>query len=224
MKRTYGVSSSEPSNQKLKNGYTLYDWVMRQKTFPAFWGRTLLGENEVTEEEIAFLREKDCKIMLVIKDLTEKGVSGTNGTEDALRAIEKAKSLEVPQKEGIAIFAEIKADWSVNHNWMISFAQTLFENGYVAGFIGNTDSSKNFNFDRQCSHYVQETESADQLGAVYVSTEPKCGEMPEEWTPYCPSALNPEDMHFWSCGETTFDSIKVEDIYAIDEKTVEKLW
>lgn len=31
------------------------------------------------------------------------------------------------------------------------------KNGYTPAFIGHTDSSKNFNFDRQCSHYVQAT-------------------------------------------------------------------
>ena len=41
MKNYFGVSSLTPANQKLKNGYTMFDWVMRQHTFPAFWGRVL---------------------------------------------------------------------------------------------------------------------------------------------------------------------------------------
>ena len=94
---------------------------------------------------------------MVIRDLTEAKVSSVNGTEDALKVVESAKELGVPQNAGSALFAEIRVEWSANHNWMISFAQTVVANGYIPAFIGNTDSSKNFNFDHQCSHYVQAT-------------------------------------------------------------------
>ena len=224
MRTIFGVSSATPINKKLKNGYTMYDWVKRQKCFPAFCMRTLAGDNKITAEEIEFLKAKDCKIGLVIRDLTEAMVSGVNGTEDALKAVESAKELGVPQNEGIALFAEIKPEWSVNHNWMISFAQVVSANGYVPAFIGNTDSSKNFNFDRQCSHYVQATKDVDCFGAVFMATEPKLDGAPEEWAPYCPSALEPEDISLWSCGTTTFDFTSVEDVYAKDEKVLENMW
>ena len=224
MKTIFGVNSATPISKKLKNGYTMYDWVKRQKCFPAFCMRTLCGEDKITAEEIEFLKDKDCKIGLVIRDLTEAKVSGVNGTEDALKAVEMAKELGVPQNEGIALFAEIKPEWSVNHNWMISFAQVVSANGYVPAFIGNTDSSKNFNFDRQCSHYVEVTKDVNYFGAVFMATEPKLDTVPEEWTPYCPSALEPEDIHLWSCGTTTFDLMQVEDVYAKDEKVLANMW
>ena len=63
MKNYFGVMSTTPSNKKLKNGYTIYDWVVRQKCFPAFWGRTILGKDPISIEEIGFLKEKNCKIM-----------------------------------------------------------------------------------------------------------------------------------------------------------------
>ena len=224
MKTIFGVSSATPLSKKLKNGYTMYDWVKRQKCFTAFCMRTLSGVDKITTEEIEFLKGKDCKIGLVIRDLTEAKVSGVNGTEDALKAVETAKELGVPQNAGIALFAEIKPEWSVNHNWMISFAQVISANGYVPGFIGNTDSSKNFNFDRQCSHYVQATKDVDGFGAIFVATEPKLDSMPEKWTPYCPSALEFENISLWSCGTTTFDFIHVEDVYAKVEKILENMW
>ncbi len=224
MKTIFGVSSATPINKKLKNGYTMYDWVKRQKCFPAFCMRTLCGEDKITAEEIEFLKAKDCKIGLVIRDLTEAKVSGVNGTEDAIKAVESAKELGVPQNEGIALFAEIRPEWSVNHNWMISFAQVVSANGYIPTFIGNTDSSKNFNFDRQCSHYVQATKDANYFGALFMATEPKFDNMPEKWEPYCPSALEPEDISLWSCGTTTFDFTGVEDVYAKGEKVLENMW
>lgn len=122
MKTIFGVNSATPSNKRLKNGYTLFDWIMRQKCFPEFCMRTLCGEDEITAEEIEFLRTKDCKIGLVIRDLTETEISGVNGTEQAIRAVSRARELGVPENAGIAIFAEINPEYSINHNWMISFA------------------------------------------------------------------------------------------------------
>lgn len=224
MKMEFGVCSATPANKRLKNGYTFYDWVKRQKCFPSFWGRSISGMEQLTEEEIVFLRERGCKIMLVMDELTERGVSRLKGTDDAIRAVEAAKALGVPQYQGIAIFAYIKPDWSVNHNWMISFAQMVYANGYIPGFIGNTDSSKNFNFDRQCSHYVQATGNFDCFNAVYMATEPKMDGTPSVWEPYCPSALEPEDMDLWACGKTVFGSFEADDVYAKDKKIFEKFF
>lgn len=222
MKTFFGVCSDAQANLRLKNGYTLYDWIKRQRCFPAFWGRTLLGENCITEEEIDFLRSQDCKVLLIARDLSEATVSGINGTKDALRAAEAARALGVPA--GTAIFAQIEPHWSVNHNWMLSFAHTMVSNGYVPGFIGNTDSSKNFNFDRQYSHYVQATKEVNAFGAVVMATEPKCKKVPAKWAPYCPSALEPEDIQLWACGMTTFDKITTDDVYAQDEKILAYMW
>ena len=224
MRTVFGVSSVTPINETLKNGYTMFDWVMRQDGYPAFCMRTLIGEDKITAEEIAFLRGRHCKIGLVIRDLTEAKVSAVNGTQDALKAVKAARELGVPQDGRIALFAEIKPAWSVNHNWMISFAQTVVANGYVPGFIGNTDSSFNFNFDRQCSHFVNATKDVHSFGAVYMATEPKCFSWPEKWAPYCPSALKPGDISLWSCDTTTFDTMQVENVYARDENVLENMW
>ena len=224
MKCIFGVCSTAPANKRLKNGYTLYDWVMRKRCFPAFWGRPLLGEQAVTTEELEFLTQKDCRVALMISDLTEAGVSAPSGKKDALRAVNAAKKLGVPQNSGIALFAEIHPEWSINHNWMISFARTVLANGYLPGFIGNTDSSDNFNFDRQCSHYVHATKEQKQFGAIYWATAPKQSKMPKEWSPYCPSALKPEEMHLWSPGKSVFDDISLDEIYARDEKVLECMW
>lgn len=222
----FGVDSALPANRQMMNGYLVYDWVRRQGGFPAFWGRDLDGEYALTPEEAAFLRDKGCKIALLVRSLTENGVSGCDGTADALRAVEAARALGVPQHEGIALFAEIQPEWSVNHNWMISFAQVVAENGYVPGFIGNTDSSSNFNFDRQCSHYVQATADVGQFGALYWAAAPRQEGEPADWSPYCPSALTPEAISFWRRGtvQYNFCPIGVNETYARDEALLARLW
>ena len=194
---------------------------MRQHTFPAFWGR---GLSTLTPEEVDFLKKKQCKIFLLVDGLTELAVSRCNGVEDALKTVETAKVLGVPQNQNITLFVKIESDWSVNHNWMISFAQTLSANGYTPGFIGNTDSSKNFVFDRQCSHFVNATAEANQFGAIYGATEPKREGAPEEWNPYCPSALKPEHIGLWFCGTTSFDELVMDDVYARDQNVLAIMW
>lgn len=156
--------------------------------------------------------------------MTEKSVSSSNGYEDASRAIAAASELGIPENKKIALFAEIRPEWSINHNWMISYARMLFDNGYTPGFIGNTDSHINFNFDRQCSHYIQATEGIGCYGAIYSATEPKVNDMPMKWTPYCPSALNPNDIHMWKTGEVNFNDIKVEEEYARDATVLDCMW
>lgn len=89
----FGVSSTESANKKLTNGYTVYDWVVRQNCFPSFWGRKILGDNVVTKKEIEFLKERICKLKLIVGDLTEKSVSSSNGYEDASRSIAAADGL-----------------------------------------------------------------------------------------------------------------------------------
>lgn len=224
MQAIFGADSVQPANIKLKNGYDLYTWVMRLNTFPAFWGRNLTGENHITAEEVDFLRSKNCKIAPIYNEFTELIVSTLDGTKDALWLANVARELGIPQNQGVALFAEIGSDWSVSHNWMISFANTLVNYGYVPGFIGNTDSSKNFNFDRQCSHYVQATEGVDQYGAVYWATEPKPGGEPELWTPYCPSALEQDQIGLWQNGATVCGNISANTTYARDESILRYMW
>lgn len=214
MKTFYGVNSNTPMNKKLKNGYTVYDWIVRQKDIPSFCLRTICGKDAITNEEIEFLKNKNCKLGIAIRNLNETTISSCHGDKEALRAIYELKSLNIVNDKKIAIFAEINPNWSINHNWMLSFAQTLSVNGYIPAFIANTDSSKNFNFDRQCSHFVNATTDVDQFGAIYCATEPKLSNKPDEWTPFCPSALESDDINLWMYGKTKIDDIFIDDVYA----------
>lgn len=224
MKFKFGVSSNTPSNTKLSNGYTLYDWVMRQRCFPAFWGRPISGNNAITKEEIAFLKDKGCKILLLFNDFTEAQISSNNGENDALQIVEKIHELGVPQWENIAVAVDIPSEWSVNHNWMLGFATVLNANGIVPAFIGNTDSSKNFNFDRQSSHYVQAFGSEKPFETIFGAKEPKVEGEPTTWTPFAPSALVPEDIKLWECGKMFYHDIELIEQYIINDSILDYMW
>jgi len=224
MKTIFGIDSKIPANLKLKNGYTMYNWVMRQKGFPKFWGRQISGENAVTKEELEFLKSKNCKLLLLFDDFTEEEVSGGYDSAAALRAVDALKKLGVPKHKGIVIYADINPDWSIYHDWMLGFASELHKNGYVAGFIGNTDSAKNFNFDRQCSHYKQSLNVMTELShTCFGATEPQVSN-PKEWAPYCPSEMGVDELSLWRHGTVTFDTIFVNSVLARDDEVLKRFW
>lgn len=221
MKFIFGVSSNTPSNTKLSNGYTLYDWVMRQKSFPAFWSRPISGENAITKEEIAFLKDKNCKILLLFNDFTEAQISSSYGENDALRVISTLTELNIPQLNNIAIAVDVPSDWSINHNWMLSFANTLNNYGYVPAFIGNTDSSKNFNFDRQSSHYIEAFGEEKNFETLFGAKEPKVEGEVITWNPFAPSSMGPEDIKIWECKEFSYKGIVITEQYIVNKDVLD---
>lgn len=226
MKILYGVSGEHPANIKLTNGYDLFHWVMRMSSPPSFWGRNMAGENRLTKEEIDFLHKNYCGIALIYNGLTEAEVSEKNGVEDGLRAVGAARSLGVPANKDIALFAEIGEEFSINHNWMIGFANAILDNGYIPGFIANTDSSKNFNFGRQCSHYTQFMKDIARKSTAYWATQPKNEKVPTEWAPFCPSQLTPQNMDVWRTAKQINygEDITVTTDYIKDESFDRFIW
>ncbi len=220
----WGADSLYPVDSKLDNGYDLYSWVMRKHGFPAFWGRPITGKNKISKEEMEFLRERQCKTAIYFTELTEAVVSASNGTEYALQAVSGAEELGVAAGEGIAIFAVFDREWSINHNWMISFAAAINAGGFVPAFIGNTDSSVNFNFNRQCGHFVRASEEDEYFGAIFGATEPKTGREAAVWTPYYPSDLSAERIALWQNGTVICGSISANTTYAHDESILSYMW
>lgn len=221
MKLIYGVDSAYPATVRLTNGYTLYDWVMRMSCYPTFWGRYITGEWKVKPKELEFLRSKKCKIPCLLRHFKEEVVASNDGKRDAKIAVAAAKELDIPQNKGIALFADIPSSWQVNHNWMIGFSNVLLENGYLPGFVGNTDSEQNFCFDRQCSHYVQATKDKNHKHTLYWGKRPKYKFDPEVWAPYAPSKLLPKDMHLWQYGDIKFHKITVHKNYTQNESILQ---
>jgi hypothetical protein len=222
----YGVNSEYPANARLTNGYDLFGWVMRMSSVPAFWERNMTGKNKITKEEIEFLHKNYCGIALIFNEFTEADICTKNGIEDGLRAANAAKALGVPKHHGIALYADIHDDWSVNHNWMISYANAVLDSGYIPGFIANTDSSKNFNFGRQCSHYAQFMGDIARSSTSYWATEPKFEGEPIKWNPFCPSQLTPDDMDIWRSGINISygNNISVTKNYLRDERDMRFIW
>ena len=117
----FGVDSHTPSNDILQNNLTEFEWAVRNKVYPNFWGRNLTGENALTKEEIDFLHGMGCKIAAIYTDGEPKQ------TEEQGRILAKkidvtAYELGIP--ENTAVFLEIGEE-NLTRDFMKGFADGL---------------------------------------------------------------------------------------------------
>lgn len=170
----FGIESTYPSNGKLTNGYRLFDWVMRKQDVPRFWLRGITGEYGVTREEMAFLKSERMQ-----DRFGSERPYGADRIAKRSRAGSAARARSLATAAGTLVFGDCafcalcaELEHEPQLGWL-SFAYTLCENGYIPGFIGNTDSSKRFRFDRECGHYKHASEADSRFGALFGATEPE---------------------------------------------------
>ena len=127
-KLIFGVNSKVKANTILQNNLTEFEWVVRNKLYPAFWGRNIVGENALDKEEIDFLQNKGCQIA-PIYCASGADSSEEQGKIEAQIAIDRAKELGV--SDGIAIFLEIPETFKISREYMRGYAKALLDNGYT---------------------------------------------------------------------------------------------
>ena len=230
----FGVDSKIQADDILQNNISEFEWVVRNKVYPNFWGRNLVGENSLTKQEIDFLHEKGCKIAAIYTSLDAKQ------TEEQGKIVAKkidvvAMELGIPQ--GTAIFLEIGESENVTRDYMRGFAEGLIEEGFTPAFKANTDA--NFGFDREFSRGLQTDREIFNKCLVW-AVVPSLAEYervttthlihPDNWIPFAPSGITREDIAIWQYGkdchpikddagiETTFNVNLVRNEQVIIEK------
>ena len=213
----FGVDSKDKSTSILQNNLTLFEWVKRNKTYPAFWGRNIVGENSLTLEEIDFLHDKVCYIIPIYLDSGSKETE-EQGTNVARGAIEKAKELQIPK--GTAIYLEITKNDDIKGRFIVGYAKRLIAEGYIPGFKSITDAE--FNFDAKFSQAAQTDPEVIKRCLVW-AVSPSLKEYyrvttthllhPDEWMPFAPSCIKQKDVAIWQYGIEChpIDSIKGEE-------------
>lgn len=200
----FGVDSNIPVSTLLQNNINEFEWVLRNKIYPNFWGRNLVGENALTREEIDFLHSKGCKIAAVYTDPGEK-LDEKQGEILAEKIDLLAYDLGIPQ--GTAIFLEIGENENVSRNFMLGFAKALMVEGFTPAFKANTDAR--FAFDREFSRGMQTNEDVFKkclIWAVSPTVEAYNGITtshlihPDDWLPYAPSCITRKEIAVWQYG------------------------
>lgn len=201
----FGVESKVRADNILQNNLTQFEWVVRNKMYPLFWARNIIGQNSITKEEIDFIHRKGCKIALTCTDDGEKQ-SEEQGNHFANKIVEYALKLGIPVNT--AIFLEINNSESVSTLYMTGFASTLLIYGFVPGFKANTDAT--FYFDRDYSRGMQNNKEIFQKTLVW-AVAPTLKEFdrittthliqPDYWEPFAPSGITRNDIAIWQYGK-----------------------
>ena len=201
----FGVDSAFRAYELLQNNLDQFEWVVRNKIYPNFYGRYLSGNNSLTKEEVQYLHKKGCKIALIYacenKKITEK-----NGMDMAQKVIEAALACGVPNN--VAIFLEIDENEEITNTFMHGYAQVLLAEGYTPGFKANTDAK--FAFDREFSRGMQNNQNVFKWCLIW-AVAPTISEYdgittshlihPDEWKPFAPSCISRKEIAIWQYGK-----------------------
>ena len=230
----FGVDSKIQANDMLQNNIEEFEWVVRNKIYPNFYGRYITGENCLTKDEIKFLHIKGCKIAPMYK------TSSVKETEDQGKIVAKqidiiAFELGIP--EGTAIFLELDEKENVTSEFMLGFAKAMLTEGYIPAFKANTDAK--YSFDREFSRGMQTDKDVFDKCLIW-AVSPNLPEYervttthlihPDNWMPHAPSGIKRKDIAVWQYGkhchpinddagkETTFSVDLVRNEQVIVEK------
>ncbi len=200
----FGVDSKIQANDLLQNNIDEFEWVVRNKIYPNFYGRYLAGENCLTKDEIKFLHSKGCKIAAIYADNGEKRTE-KQGVILAKKIDIRALELGIP--EGTVIFLEIGENENASRDFMRGFAKALMEEGFTPGFKANTDAE--FTFDREFSMGMQTDKDIFNSCLIW-ALSPTVKEYngittshlihPDNWIPFAPSAITRKEIAIWQYG------------------------
>lgn len=200
----FGVDSKTQANDLLQNNIEEFEWVVRNKIYPNFYGRYLTGENCLTKDEIKFLHRKGCKIAAIY---TDDGAKQTEEQGSILAKKIDIRALEFGIPEGTAIFLEIGENENASRDFMRGFATTLMEEGFIPGFKANTDAK--FTFDREFSSGMQTDKEVFKKCLIW-AVSPSLAEYdgittshlihPDNWKPFAPSGITRAEIAIWQYG------------------------
>lgn len=200
----FGVDSKIQANDLLQNNIEEFEWVVRNKIYPNFYGRYLTGENCLTKDEIKFLHSKGCKIAAIYSEDCEKQTE-EQGVILAKKIDIRALELGIP--EGVVIFLEIGENETVTSKFMKGFATGLMKEGFTPGFKANTDAK--FTFDREFSRGMERDRDIFKKCLIW-AIAPTVKEYngittshlihPDNWIPFAPSGLTRAEIAIWQYG------------------------
>ncbi len=200
----FGVDSQVPSDVILQNNLTEFEWVSRNKLYPAYWGRNINGENALSVNEISFLHSKACKIAAIWLN-TEPTNTEQHGKKCADDALLVASRLSIPKDT--AIFLELAESNGITKGYLKRYAKEIQGAGYVAGFMANTDAK--LDFDREFSRGIQADTDIFKKCVIWAKA-PTLKEYdrittthlikPDVWKPFAPSGTTRNDIAVWQYG------------------------
>ena len=200
----FGVDSKTRADDLLQNNIDEFEWVVKNKIYPNFYGRYVSGDDRLTVEEIKYLHKKGVKIAPIYSEMSEK-MTEDQGESMARRMDAQVLELGIP--EGTVVFLEIDDNEAISTEFIRGFSRTVADNGYIPGFKANTDAR--FAFDREFSRGMQTSKDLFELCIIWATT-PTIDEYnkittshlihPDEWKPFAPSGITRREIAVWQYG------------------------
>lgn len=201
----FGVDSNIQANDLLQNNIDEFEWVVRNKIYPNFYGRYISGENCLTKDEIKYLHIKGCKIAPMYNTASVKETE-EQGKIVAKRIDVITSELGIP--EGTAIFLELDEKENVTRDFMLGFAKMMIAEGFIPAFKANTDAK--YSFDREYSRGMQTDKDVFDKCLIW-AVSPSLPEYervttthlihPDHWIPHAPSGIKRKDIAVWQYGK-----------------------
>ena len=200
----FGVDSDVPATELLQNNLTLFEWAVRNKLYPNFWGRSITGEQALTRGEIDFLHDQGCKIAAIYRT-SEPKETEEQGRLEAAKAALATLALGIPYDT--VLFLEPDAGEPITQDYLRGYANGIMQEGYMPGFRANTDAK--FAFDREFSGGMQSTRDLFAICPIW-AVAPNLPEYdrvttthlihPDVWRPFVPSAIDRSEIAVWQYG------------------------
>lgn len=201
----FGVDTSTEVTKLLQNNIDLFEWVTRNKMYPLFCGRNILGKNSLTVDEIKYIQDRGCKIAVICSDSLLK-LNEEQGMFFALKVALKAQELKIPR--GVAIYLEIENNEGLDRDFLRGYAKGMLSEGYTPGFKANTDAR--YSFDREFSRGMQTDRVIFEKCLIW-AVAPSLAEYdrmttthlihPDNWMPYAPSGITRKEIAIWQYGK-----------------------
>lgn len=229
----FGVDSTTKADNLLQNNIEHFEWIVRNKIYPCFCARNIVGKNSLTVKEIDFIHSKGCKIAAFYQT-DEQMITYKQGISVATKMLDRAEQLGIP--EGTALFLEIGQNHA-STDFLKGFARALLEYNYTPGFRADTDAK--FSFDREYSRGMRLDRDTFERCLIW-ATSPILGDYdrmttshlihPDNWKPFAPSGITRDDIAIWQYGkdchkinddqgkETTFNLNLVRNPHIITQK------
>ena len=203
----FGVDTTTGADTVLQHNLTMFEWVVRNKTHPNFWGRKINGKTPLTLAELEFIHGiVGCKVAAIYQiENPKKAQTEQEGEADGQKAVRLARDLGF--YEGNAIFAAVGKDTNVTDTYMRGYIQSLLASGFTPGMYANTDA--HFDFCHMFSRGFREnTElfrqcliwAASPNLPAYTDTTDAHLVHPDYWGPHSPSCLRQDDIAIWQYG------------------------
>ena len=201
----FGVDTAYEAATILQNNLDLFEWVRRNKVYPNFVGRYILGERKLTKEEMQYLHDKGCPIAPIFCYDGKKSTDA-EGEHCAEHAIIAARELGI--RHDTALYLELPAKEAVNRDFLRGVVREMLIAGYTPAFRANTDAA--YCFDREFGRGMQSDSELFRKCLIW-ATAPILEEYdgmttshlihPDNWKPFAPSAIRRNEIAIWQYGK-----------------------